>query len=125
MERGKRLDRGECLFNDAKRVINGERQDQYGNPEDAFPDIAARWNQYLRQRLKINADLDAADVTFMLADFKMARECHQRKRDNLVDAVGYLGITDDLLPPEPKSPRSERKVPRTPPKPSGVVVDID
>lgn len=113
MERGQRMGRGEKLFNDAKSVINGERQDQYGNPEDVFPDIAVRWSQYLSQLLKTPVCLDASDVTFMMADFKMARECHQHKRDNLVDAVGYLGITDDLLPKDiSEMPIGDRKVPR-------------
>ena len=50
--------------------------------------------------LKKEVSLDAADVAFMMSDFKMARQCHQHKEDNLVDAVGYLGMTYDLLPPE-------------------------
>jgi hypothetical protein len=68
--------RGVRLFNDASKIINGERQTSYGDPEDSFDYIAVRWSQYLTARY---ADKDEyitlypEDVAFMLADFKMAR----------------------------------------------------
>lgn len=94
---GSPLKRGEILFKDASANINGARQTTYGNPEDSFQMIAERWNQFLLCRYGFDHKLTAEDIAFMLADFKMARECNQHKRDNLVDASGYLGITDDLV----------------------------
>ena len=93
-----RLKCGETLFNDALEIINGGRQDEYGNPEDSFWEIAVRWNQYLsgRHKLKDGAHISSKDVALMMADFKLARECHQHKRDNIVDCVGYLGISDSI-----------------------------
>ncbi len=88
--------RGERLLGDGLEVINGDRQDQYGSPEDSFMVIAHRWTDYLRIRYGLKGDLSSADVAFMMADLKMARQMNQNKRDNLVDAVGYLGILDDL-----------------------------
>lgn len=90
-------ERGEKLFKDASTNINGARQTTYGNPEDSFQMIAERWNQFLKCRYEFAHELTAEDIAFMMADFKMARECNQHKRDNLVDASGYLGITDDLV----------------------------
>jgi hypothetical protein len=92
--------RGAALFKDAARTINGERQSMYGNPENSFDLIAQRWQQYLYCRFGFCGVLRAHDVAFLMADFKMARQCVQDKRDNLVDAGGYLGILDDLLQAE-------------------------
>lgn len=39
----KRTERGTVL-DEAKIIINGERQDQYGNPEDNFALIARLWS---------------------------------------------------------------------------------
>ncbi len=89
--------RGEKLFKDAENTINGERQTQYGDPEESFDFIAVRWSQRLKARYGVEFALDRRDVAFMMADFKMAREVYQGKRDNLVDATGYLGILDDML----------------------------
>ena len=91
------MERGKALFDAASNIINGERQTQYGNPEDSFTWIAQRWNQYLKGRYGATFELNAEDATFMMADFKMARECNQRKPDNVVDAVGYLGINYDMI----------------------------
>jgi len=90
--------RGETLFADAAKAINGDRQTAYGDPEDSFENISIRWSQYLcgKKYIAGRVRLTAADVAFMMADFKMARECGQGKRDNLVDAAGYLGILDDF-----------------------------
>ena len=90
------MKRGEALFSEASLIINGERQTAYGDPEDSFKWIAQRWTQYLQGRYGIPFELTAADATFMMADFKMARECNQHKPDNIVDATGYLGINYDM-----------------------------
>ncbi len=88
-------DRGTVL-DDAKTVINGDRQDTYGNPEDSFTLIAAYWAVYLSKKLGGMIPIDPKDVTLMMTLFKIAREQHQGKRDNLVDAAGYIGIAGDM-----------------------------
>jgi hypothetical protein len=77
----------------AKEVINGERQDQYGNPEDSFALIAEFWTSYIK---RINRDLNKKDVAMMMSLLKHAREVYQAKKDNLVDAAGYIGIAGDI-----------------------------
>ena len=91
---------------EALDTINGERQDVYGSPEDSFALIAEYWNTFLRstksQRTNVRsehfciADLTPSDVAMMMTLFKIAREANQHKRDNCVDAVGYLGIYADM-----------------------------
>lgn len=97
--------RGQVLL-DAHQIINGERQDVYGSPEDSFALIAQYWNTYLKSRSwKVAKErsvdhligefvdiVTAQDVALMMTLFKVAREANQHKRDNIVDAAGYLGI---------------------------------
>ena len=89
--------RGEPLFKDASTIINGERQDMYGAPEDSFKGIGDLWSMYLQNRKEGgSAWITPADVAFLMVLYKIAREMNQHKRDNIVDMVGYLGIYDDL-----------------------------
>lgn len=76
---------------EAAKVINGERQDAYGNPEDSFAGIAVLWGWYLGR------PLSPADIAMMMALLKFARERNQRKRDNVVDACGYLALYEDIV----------------------------
>ena len=90
----------------AMDVINGERQDQYGNPEDSFRLIGDLWGRYL-QEVICNDDwptpesellsISPEHVAMMMVLFKIARETHQVKHDNVVDAAGYLGIYSDIV----------------------------
>lgn len=90
---------GDSLL-EAHNVINGERQDSYGNPEDSFALIAEYWDTYLRRR-NLTVDvrgLSALDVAHMMMLFKLAR-CtgQQSKRDNYIDIQGYAAIAADRL----------------------------
>jgi hypothetical protein len=93
------IKRGSVLL-DAHTVINGERQDVYGSPEDSFALIAKYWNVYLDPKL-VDSEYDsggitAQDVAMMMVLFKIAREANQHKRDSVTDACGYLGIYEDM-----------------------------
>jgi len=88
-------ERGEVLTA-AIQIINGERQDTYGNPEDSFTVIADYWTIFLKSKLKLGVVLDMKDTALMMVLLKIAREQNQGKRDNLVDAAGYLGIAGDM-----------------------------
>lgn len=87
------------ILEDANTVINGDRQDSYGNPEDSFHLISRLWSEYLQARQKMNDNiftLDKLDVAHMMALFKIARMVGQKPcRDNYVDAAGYLAIVAD------------------------------
>jgi len=83
------MERGKVLA-ESITIINGDRQDQYGNPEDCFDDIARLWSWYL------DADLSPAQVSMMMVLLKIAREKMKHKHDNIVDACGYLGLYDDF-----------------------------
>ena len=93
------------LLDEAKRTITGERQDQYGAPEDSFGRIARYWTIYL------DSPVSALDVAHLMALMKLARAQGQGfKRDNYVDLAGYAAIAADRLAPKVLSevPEPER-----------------
>lgn len=77
---------------EALKVINGERQDTYGNPEDCFAAIAVFWSVYR------NEHFSDIDVAVMMALLKVARMKNNgvKHRDNFVDAIGYLALAADM-----------------------------
>ena len=83
--------RGEALLI-AHGIINGEREQQYGKPEDSFTAIASKWTFYLKKQIT------RYDVAYMMALMKMARiEQGQYKEDSFIDCMGYLAIANDLI----------------------------
>ena len=84
----------------AHSIINGERQDSYGNPEDSFRYIAEYWTAYMRAQGLFcgSAKVNALDVAHMMMLFKLARcSGQQSKRDNYIDIQGYAAIAADRL----------------------------
>ena len=74
---------GAMLLSHAAAVVD-RRRDEYGEPEDLFENIAARWSQVLGIRVT------PAQVAVCLMDLKMARLAHDPKHlDSLVDVLGY------------------------------------
>ena len=88
---------GNCLL-EANKVINGERQDEYGNPENSFQIIAEYWTTFLKHKYGLAVPLTPLDITNMMVLFKQARKLGQKhKRDNYVDSCGYEAIGADRL----------------------------
>ena len=83
---------------EANEIINGERQDQYGSPENSFQIIADFWKVYIRYKFGVELILKPIDVAHLMSLFKHARMLGQKpKRDNYIDAQGYLAIAADRL----------------------------
>ena len=86
-------ERGRAICEKALKIINGERQDQYGNPEDTFKKIADLWSAYLFSdsgRVEILTPDMVADMMCLL---KIAREKGGKgKKDNMVDLIGYAAL---------------------------------
>jgi len=91
MMRGKILD-------EAKEIINGDRQDQNGNPEDSFVVIAEFWTSYLDARDYRNRSepISAIEVADLMTLFKLARVALGVQRDSRRDAIGYLALGSDM-----------------------------
>lgn len=99
-------ERGSVLL-EAHKVINGDRQQSYGNPEDTHAVIADMWNGYLQGLARTCDDgdfyplsfphLTNADVAYMMVLFKIARQINGAgKRDNAIDGCGYLALAWDM-----------------------------
>lgn len=86
-------ERGRAITEEALRTINGERQDQYGDPEDSFKKIADLWSAYLFSGGDMPTWLNATHVADMMCIMKIAREVAGKgKRDNMVDLIGYAAL---------------------------------
>lgn len=92
----------------AKDIVNGQRQDTYGNPEDSFSFISLYWNTWILHRTGFDPQLNAFDVAMLMDLFKTARCCGQAfSRDNYIDKIGYTTIAVDRIIPQLQAKRLE------------------
>lgn len=88
--------RGQILI-DALKIINGDRQDEYGKPENNFSRIAKFWSLYLGRHIS------AYDVAMLMTLFKFARIMHSgNSRDSFIDLCGYAALGADMQHSKPK-----------------------
>ncbi len=80
----------EGVLEEALRITSGDRQRDYDHPKPNHERIAALWNAYLGIRKDPMADISAEDVAKMMILLKLARDAYTPKRDNIVDAAGYV-----------------------------------
>jgi len=99
----------ESILDEAKEITGNDRIKQYGHPRNNFEDISNLWNAYLfnKRRAKPACEVFAItpkDVAMMMTLFKIAREQAGHKRDNLVDAAGYVRNAAQIEGIEGKTP---------------------
>lgn len=90
----------EKVLKEALNCVNGEREKQYGNPEDNFQRIAEFWGLYLTQVFDDGfvVELEPKDVAVMMVLFKIARSLGDKdKLDNYVDIIGYAACAAEIL----------------------------
>jgi len=73
---------------EANHLVNGERQGDYGSPRSNYEGIAKVWSGLLSPILK--RDITPEEAALMMVGLKLQRQAMKHKRDNLVDAHGYL-----------------------------------
>lgn len=79
------------ILDAATTCVCKERNDQYGEPEDCFRDIANLWAAYK------GVDFDPFDVAMMMSLLKVARaKANPKHTDNYVDLCGYGSIAGEL-----------------------------
>lgn len=77
---------------EAAKIVNGDRQKDYGPPKFNHGCTAALWSAYLGRRSMASGfsfQLDARDVCMLNILQKISRDANKRKDDTLVDIVGY------------------------------------
>ena len=82
------------ILEEAESIIYGDREQTYGKPGVNLERIAGQWALYLQQKFGAEANLTAEDVCWMMVDLKKCRQMNADKRDNLVDAAGYLALIE-------------------------------
>ncbi len=73
----------ESILIEADRLVNGDRQADYGHPLDDFTRTAAMWSAIL------GAPVTADQVGLCMIAVKLSRQVNHPKRDNMTDAAGY------------------------------------
>jgi len=86
----------EDFLKKAGEIITGDRNNQYGPPEDSFSTISKLWQTYLDARQA--APLQPHDVAAMMTLLKIARIAVQPdKADSWIDGTGYLACGGSLI----------------------------
>ena len=90
------------VLRQAESLVNGDRDEQYGDPVTDFQATADMWSAYLGRRLGAPIKLEPHDVAAMMMCLKIARIAHApEKADNWVDVAGYSACGWDCLTEEP------------------------
>lgn len=87
----RKLTRADILHK-AEKCVCGQREEDYGMPEDNFKTIAELWEAYLNKACTrgTNVCVEAKDVAAMMALLKIARiAAGGGKADSWVDLAGY------------------------------------
>lgn len=81
------------ILEKAIKCVCGDRDQDYGNPENSFNAIADYWKVYLQHNCvdKLGeVSMVAKDVAVMMCLFKIARiDTGHGKEDNWIDLAGY------------------------------------
>ena len=80
----------ESILAEADRIINGPRNDDYGNARTDYTRTVALFN------LITGRDVSAEEGVMFMICVKLSREGHKHKRDNLVDLCGYAELLNQM-----------------------------
>lgn len=76
-------------------LVFGDREKAYDHPKRNLEVTAKIWSGLLAY--KLSSDITAEEVALMMVGLKLAREVYRPKRDNLVDAAGYIECAARVL----------------------------
>ena len=90
----------EEILTAAQKCVCGDREQDYGSPENNFRLIGDLWSRYIREKC-ISPDasccIDQSDVAAMMCLFKIARiATGHGKADNWIDLAGYAACGGEL-----------------------------
>ena len=90
----------EEILKTAAKIVNGQREDDYGSPEDCFATIAELWVAYMRDKcVSPGADMTILpeDVAVMMVLLKIARLVHGNgTADTWIDIAGYAACGGEI-----------------------------
>lgn len=89
------------ILSEAGDLINGDRQDAYGDALECHKRIAAGWEQILGVKIKPH------QVALCMAWVKTARAVTSpKRRDNYVDNAAYSALAGELVESQDNPPKS-------------------
>ena len=81
----------ESITDEAQKIINGPRRDDYGPVEESFQQIATMWSALFGK------EITSKDVALAMICLKVCRESGPKHtRDSLVDIVGYTLLLEKI-----------------------------
>lgn len=93
----------EQVLNEARKCVCGQRDIDYGTPENNFNTIAQLWTTYLKAShpamftdKTVNSSINAADVAIMMGLMKIARIASGSTPDSYIDLAGYAACAGEL-----------------------------
>ena len=78
----------ESILDEAKRIVHGDRGENYGHPFEDFSRTAKIWSAIL------GINVTPEQVALCMIGLKISREVNRPKRDNIVDGAGYFETLD-------------------------------
>lgn len=76
------------ILDEAKSLVHGSRQQDYGHPKENWQRIAALAS------VIVGVDVSPLKAILIAEAFKISRLCHGYKRDSAVDIAGYAEVMD-------------------------------
>lgn len=80
----------QSILDEAKTIVEGSRQSDYGDPVESFNRIAKTASMIAGR------DLSPNECCAVLMAVKLVRESFAHKRDNLIDLCGYAYIMNEI-----------------------------
>jgi len=88
------------ILNEAADLIVGQRQQDYGTPDENFQRLADLVNIVIKKNLETNTPLSPRQMADILILLKVARTINTPTHDSYVDIAGYAGIAGELAKSE-------------------------
>lgn len=85
------------VLQEAQALVYGDREAQYSPPQRDFGKTAAMWSGFLREKLMPGVVITPEEAVLMMVLLKISREGFRHKRDNLVDAAGYIACAERIV----------------------------
>lgn len=85
------------ILEEANSLVHGDRGAAYGHPYIDYECTAAMWQALIKRRYGIDVPLTPDFACLLMTAVKLSREAGKPKRDNRVDAAGYMECADMCL----------------------------
>ena len=87
----------EEILQAAQSCVCGEREEDYGTPENSFGLISSLWSDYLAHSRQTYIAIQSDEVAIMMALLKIARiAAGSGKADNWIDLAGYAACGGEI-----------------------------